>query len=367
MRRLLLSFGLLLTAALGAQPVDPTTAEHVRRGVAAREAGQLADAQRELESAVAGAPNFAEAHLFLGLVLHERDDFSGASESLSRALAIKADLQGARGLLGYDLLRLGRIGDAIGQLELALSEDSQNAQTSRWLGQAYLRAGQPGDAIEHLERARVASTNDPHLLYLLGKAYLELSLSSQAELLALAPDSAYAHLAAAEDHDLNGRRVEALAEYRKAIKKDPSLPGVWSAIGDIERDRGDNEVAAAAYRQALEVDSENPALRLGYGQALVQLGRSEEALPHLMGAADSTPRPAGALAALGKAQLDLDRLTDAEVTLHKALALAADQQERMRIHYQLALVYRKQGAAESANEHLREFEELRKKLTVDER
>ena len=354
-------------ATLTAQTVDPSVAGHVRRGVAAREAGRLEEAQSELESAVKSAPRLAEAHLFLGLVLHEREDFSGAEAALSMALSLKPDLPAARGLLGYDLLRLGRVGDAIPELERALEENPKNAQASGWLGQAFVRSGRAAEAVIHLEKARDASPTDPESAYFLGKALAQLSLGAQADLLAMAPDSAYAHLAVAEDHDLNGRTSEALSEYRLAIERNPALPGVWPAIGDIERDRGRNEAAAKAYRDGLEVEPEDPTVQLRYGLSLMQLGHSSEALPYLERAAKAEPPPDGASMALGKAQLDLNQLAQAETTFRQALTLAAGDQERMRVHYQLALLYQKQGEKDSAREHFRHFSGLRDRLTDDEK
>ena len=99
----------------------------------------------------------------------------------------------------------------------------------------------------------------------------------------------------------------------------------------------------------------------------MQLGRSGDALAHLEKAAQADPMPRGALVALARAQLDVGRLTDAEVSLQKALAKAAEEQERMKIHYQLGQLYQQQGKAAAAREHLQSFTEIRERLTADEK
>ena len=356
----------LLTTALGAQVSEPVAA-YVRRGVAAREAGLLEEAQRELRAAVRAAPELAEAHLYLGLVLHESKDFSAAAESLERALSLKPGLPGATELLGYDLLALGRAAEAIPHLIAARRETPQKWQLSVWLARALLQGGDPSKALSHLLDAQEAAPADPELLYLVGKAYSQLATQAQAQLLGHARESAYAYLAIAEDHDFNGRPEEALEGYRKALEINDALPDAWLALGDLERNRGQHRAALDAYRRALEVRAASGTLLLRCGEALLALGLASEALPYLESAAATEPALAGVDAALGKALLDLERFAQAQTVLARALEGSSDQQRRMRIHYQLARASRKLGDVEAEREHLREFSVLRAKLTAEDK
>ena len=358
--------GLVMLAASLAAQVPGPVAEHVRRGVAAREAGRLDEARRELEAAVRSAPGLAEAHLYLGLVLHESDDFAAAADSLESALAIKPGIPGARELLGYDLLMLGRSADAVPHLDAARRANTERWQVSAWLGRAHLEAGDPSLALQHLLHAQAAAPADPELLYLVGKAYSQLGARSQAQLLANAPGSPFAHLAIAEDHDFNGRSDEAAAAYRKALAGDQPLPGAWLALGDLEQGRGRPRAALNAYRRALEIRPEDATLHLRCGEALLALGLADEALPHLESASAADPPPA-ALEALGKALLDLGRFVEARAALATALDGAVGEQRRMKIHYQMARVSRRLGDAEAAREHLQEFTALRARLTAGDR
>ena len=356
-----------LSAALAAQVSDPV-AEHVRRGVAAREEGRLEEARRQLEGAVRGAPELAEAHLYLGLVLHETGDFSAAADSLVTALALKPGLPGARELLGYDLLMLGRAEEAVPHLDAARREDTGRWQLIAWLGRAHLESGRPGQALRHLLEAQGSAPADPELLYLMGKAYSQLALRSQAQLLADAPESAYAYLATAEDHDLNGRSDEAIAAYRRALAGNEALPDAWRALGDLEQGRGRHRAAVEAYRRALAIRSDNGALHLRCGEALLALGLAAEALPHLESAvAGDDPPPPAALEALGKALLDLERFLEARAALAMALDSPVEEQRRMKIHYQLARISRKLEDSEATREHLQKFTALRAKLTAGDK
>ena len=355
-----------LGSALAAQVAGPVAA-HVGRGVAAREAGRLSEARIELEAAVRKAPEFAEAHLYLGLVLHESEDFAAAAQSLKRALALKPELPRAKELLGYDLLVLGRASEAALYLDSARRESPGNWRVIQWLGRAWLEAGDAEAALPHLLEALGAAPEDPELLYLLGKAYSKLALNTQARLLSSAPGSAYAHLATAEDHDLNGRADEAIAAYREALAIDRRMPEAWRALGDLERGLGRHRAALDAYLRALEGQPDNRILHLRCGESLLALGLAEEALPHLELVAVADPAPPGASEALGKALIDLGRFEDARETLSQTLKSSADEQKRMKTHYQLARVSRKLGDFEASREHLREFGILRAKLTANDK
>ena len=356
----------MLSASLVAQVTDPV-ADHVRQGVAAREAGRLQEARRELEAAVRAAPGFAEAHLYLGLVLHESEDFSAAAGSLQRALALKPGIPGARELLGYDLLMLGRPAEAIPHLDAARRGNPSRWQLHAWLGRAHLEAGDSETALQHLLEAEAATPANPELLYLVGKAYSQLALRSQARLLATAPESPYAYLATAEDHDFDGRSDEAIAAYRSALAGNEALPNAWRALGDLEQDRGRHRAAVDAYRRALAIQSDNGALHLRCGEALLALGLADEALPHLEAAAAAETPPPATSEALGKALLDLERFEEARLALEKALEGSLGEQRRMKVHYQLARVSRKLGDAEAAREHLRDFSTLRARLTAGDK
>lgn len=354
-----------LVGGLAAQGTDPVG--HVRRGVAAREAGRLDEARRELEAAVAAAPGIAEAHLYLGLVLHESGDPAAAADALRTALSLKPTLPGAHQLLGYSLLTLGRPEEAVPHLEAARRESPDEWRVHSWLGRARLGAGEPGAALPHLLEAQAHSPQDPEVLYLLGKAHSQLAARAQAQLLATAADSAYAHLAVAEDHDHNGRVEQALAAYGRALAEDETLTGAWLAVGDLEGGRGNHRAAADAYQQALTTQPADGAVLLKLAQSLLALGLAHEALPHLEAAVAAERAPPAAREALAKACLDLGHFARAREELALALEAAGDEQRKMKIHYQLARASGKVGDLQAERRHLQAFADLRAKLTAGDK
>ena len=212
-----------------------------------------------------------------------------------------------------------------------------------------------------------AKPADADLLYYLGQAHTGVALGFQAELLRLAPDSARAHLAVAEDHRLNGREKEALAEYAIALERDPNLREAREAQAEIYRGQGNHEAAAEAYEAALRLTPQSSALHYGYGDSLLHLGQAPQAIPHLRRALAGEPPVAGAHALLGKALLDVGELAAAERNLRQALALEPDAQAQMRVHYHLARLYRKRGDSQTAAAHLAAFRALQEKVLAADR
>ncbi|MDA1312593.1 MAG: tetratricopeptide repeat protein [Acidobacteria bacterium] len=352
----------IFPASLGAQtPPSPDVVAHVKAGIQARLEKRYTDARRELEAAAKQAPHIAEIHLNLGLVYHEQGDLGRAITTLRKALDLKPEAKGARSLIGFDLLTLGRYGPAADQLEKAYQEDAA-PQVSGWLGLAYLKSGRPSDAIPRLEAALDGQPGDVDLLYYLAKAYSMVSAQLQLTLLRASPDSARAHQATADDHALNGRTDQAIAEYESALKQAPDIVGVHAALGALYRDASRYEEAVRHYEIELDRAPDDLDLRYQYGSVLLQLGRSSEAVPHLQAAVDGEPTRADAQFTLGKALVDQAALDAAMNAFSAVLAAGPTLQQAMAAHYQIGQILRQQDKPEAAAVHLNEFRKLRGQL-----
>ena len=349
---------LLFLAYASAAPaqVDPQFAQHVRAGLAARQAERLDEAARELRAAAAISDSVPEVFLTLGEVEHRRKQWPAAAAAFERALELKPDVPGVRPLLGLDYLMLGRYEEAIRTLEEADGE-----QDSRfWLGLALLETGRNEDAIPYLETARDEKPEDPDRLFYLGRAYQRAGAEVQSRLLAVAPNSARAHLAMAEDHAYNGRPDLAIEEYQRTAEIDPSMPGVRGAVAELQAADGKYDEAAASYAAELELSPHNPTVHYRYAVILEQLGRGDEAAEHLRLAVEGDPRIVEAWAELGKALLRQKDMPGAERALLKALSMESTPDVARTAHYQLGLLYRQTGDAAKSKEHLAAFQELRK-------
>jgi tetratricopeptide (TPR) repeat protein len=127
-----------------------------------------------------------------------------------------------------------------------------------WMGRAWglmlLRVGRGAEARPHLEAAAAAFENDP------------------AGELALAEcQIATADLDAAE---------KTLGPGSPAKRPDQEARW-WFLRGDLHDARGHTALALASWQHTLAIDPRNRAAHYRVGQALISLGRSEEARPHL--------------------------------------------------------------------------------------
>jgi tetratricopeptide (TPR) repeat protein len=342
------------------QGPPPAVAGHVKAALAARQAGRLDEAARELSAAARLAPGIAEIHLNLGLVHHQRKDWKAAVDELQAALSLKKDLKGVRDLLGFDYLMLGVLPEAQTYLEAALAEDPLNADAQLWLGLAMLDQGEYRKAIERLEEARKSKPKDLDLLFYLGRAYERAAVATRQELLLLGPESARAHMASAEYAAFNGHTGKAIAEYRKVAELDPSMPGIQAAIGELHANAGEYAMAEEYYRKELAVAPQNSRVNHRYGLVLLQLGRHKEALAHFEKAVALDATLLDAHLELAKALLADNDLPRAGAKLRLILDSGPPLDLKRAAHYQMGLLERKRGNGAEAARHLRLFEELKK-------
>ncbi len=178
-------------------------------------AGDAAGARSRALMALNMMPDFAEAHLTLGLAyqtLHGPGD-EGAVQELERAVSLKPDLAGAH---------LG-------------------------LGIACHETGKPEAARTHYENAL---RRNPRLV------------EAQTNLGNLCRDE--------------GRFTDAIAHYRTALDVHPGVAEIWGNLGVALQESGRLEEAISTYEHALSIAREDADIRRNRAHALLAAGRYEE-------------------------------------------------------------------------------------------
>ena len=102
------------------------------------------------------------------------------------------------------------------------------------------------------------------------------------------------------------------------------LAGLWTQRGDALRTEQAFDEAITAYDRALALDPNQVEAHVGMGAALLAVGRSEEALQHLLFATQETPDHYWAQRLLGSAYLNLYRYALAVGPLTRAYLLRPD-------------------------------------------
>jgi tetratricopeptide (TPR) repeat protein len=341
----------VLPIQLFAQALTAEAIQHARAGMDAQKQGDIETAIREFRAVTELQPDLAAAFVNLGAACILQRDYAGAITALQRSLELNSALPGAEQMLGAALLARGSAGEAIPHLEKAKSLDL--------LGVAYLEAGRLGDAIGLLGAALNQNPNDPDLLYYFGRAAGLASKEAFDSLLANAPDSARGHEAMAEEYERLRQPALAEKEYRTALGARADLPGLHLALGKLLAAGGNWPGAEAEFRAESKLRSAHSETAWRLGSALLQQGKSEEALVELKRADQLQGGMPETLLALGKAASATGDAAVAEKSWTQLLSVEKESDLAAQAHFELATLYRKAGRAEDAERELAAYKKIK--------
>ena len=354
---------------------DTTLLQDAAQSIAA---GDLARAENELQSILHRSPEEYRALNFLGIVRAQQRRESDAEKLFRQAISRKPDFASAHVNLGLLYVQMNHPQQAVPELQEALllapdRTDAADALIAIWRAQARVAVGsgdsekglslliqarklEPGnpdvqldfgtvalrmslfpDALDAYQQSLKLRPNDPGAIYGLGRTYMELGRFDDARqqfanYLALRPGDASAHYAlgmawAALDHP-----DEARSEFEKSSTIAPVQTESYCQLGRLELDSGDLNSAESNFRRILERDPRNSCALTGLGR--VNFGKKDFAA-----AADF---------------------------LQRAIAASPSLREA---HYYLGLTYARMGRRESSDQELQiaarlEHEEVEKHRTV---
>jgi tetratricopeptide (TPR) repeat protein len=387
-----------LTAARALRPESPGV--YLNRGHALRDAGELDAAIADFRQAVALAPEYASAHIKLGLALGEgKGLWNEAIAEYRQALATRQDSPEAHLNLGGALQKTGRTDEAIAECReairlkgdfpeahtnlgaalgakglldeeiaeyrqaLATRQDFPQAHGAHYnLGLALWRTGRTDEAIaEYREAIRLkgdfpaAHTNLGNALG--AKGLLDEAIAEYRQALATRQDFPDAHLAHSNLGNAlqkTGRTDEAIAEYREAIRLKSDFPKAHSGLGNALRDKGLMNEAIAEFRQALATQQDFPGADIAHsnlGLALEATGRLDEAIAEFREALRLRKDFPEAHANLGIALAAKGLLDEAIAEFREALRLRKDFPEA---HANLGIALKAKGLLDEAIAEYRE-------------
>ncbi|MBL9116497.1 MAG: tetratricopeptide repeat protein [Verrucomicrobiaceae bacterium] len=131
----------------------------------------------------------------------------------------------------------------------------------------------------------------------------------------------------------------ALAEFRHALKLDPSYIDASNHLANTLFQNGRTEDAIQSYRATLAIDPAHPDANNNLGLALLLSGRVEESIAYFKKSLDHRPNSPDVRSNLGAAFMHLGKLADAERELRAAL----DAKAGINAHHNLALCLFRQG------------------------
>jgi tetratricopeptide (TPR) repeat protein len=176
-----------------------------------------------------------------------------------------------------------------------------------------------------------------------------------------APASYRVDQLSAEVFETQGKYTEAIAEYRKALSKNPKAINLHYKLGRAllqqSHDPAGLELARKEFEAELALNPSDAVAEYQVAQILGTQGRKADAAARYERAAKLRPDFPEALIAVAKVRSEAKQYADAVVLLERAVRL----QPRGEIaHYNLMMAYRNAGRTADAQREKAELDKLQK-------
>ena len=362
-----LSIALVCSAQQSAPSDDSRIDQLYAAAKAAQTRGDIAGAISSYEELLRVAPRLAPAYNNLGLLYLNEHDYPKAAEVLKKGLAIDPHMPSASALLGMALFESGNYRDSRTALESALKANPADANAHLLLAKDLINLKDTDAASSEL---RALAQRDPHnqeVWYLLGEVYMQLSEQALAKMNAIDPNSPLVHEVSGEMMEDMKNFQGALVEYKKAVEMAPDRAGTHYHLGNIDWKLSQWDDALAEFQAELKNDpyncrawaqtgnilitqqsqpenglaDEEKALQLcpdlaqahvDRGNALIKLGRSQEAVADLKIAERESPDDPMPHFLMARADKALGDSTQANAEMQIYATLQARASEAVAAH-----------------------------------
>jgi predicted Zn-dependent protease len=316
--RVLLS--LLLAASFSA--AQDSESDRARQLLISGKAADAAKIYRDLSRAQPGNPDLL---LNLSIAEYKAGNFQASADSAAAALKLAPDLLPARLFLGASYLELGSYAEAVDPLNSVVTRNPRDRNARLMLAEALLGAGRPADAIDHFRASTEALPENPRVWSGLARAY-EATL----------------------------RWREASNQWKEALKLTPKDTKIRVGLAWAEFRSRDYESAIATLTPMLS-STPTAEVQFLYGASLLNLQKPTEALPYIETALTLDAKFLPARAAMGQALLQTGKADKAIPLLKDALSIDHDGST----HFQLFRAYQLTNREDEAKQALAAYQRLR--------
>lgn len=359
----ILFFSLLIAThslfAGGQEPEKAQAMHLIQLGAGAMQQGNVAEAERYFTQATVAAPQLADAFLDLGMVQLREGKPEAAQTSLAKAVALNPELPGAHMFLGIAKYQMRDVDAASADLREEIRIQPQSVEALTWLGIVELGAGNPDKAASPLDQAEALAPKDPNILYLRGRAHSLIAQESYQALYRLDPDSWRVHKALGETYSASRQPEKAVAEFLKAVEKQPSNSDLYESLGDEYQKLSRFDDAMKAYEQEVKLDPHNGIALYNLGKIDVERGDPQTGVSLLRQAiaAHSSPAPSYFYLGLGLAKVGKNE--EAAQWLERSLQNGPSDFIKQSGYYELVRVYQKLNRRQDSQHALEELKKLK--------
>ena len=300
-------------------------------GVAYSKTGDHEDAVKAFRQAIAATPRNASLYFNLANVYAHQQDYGRAAEEYQKAVALDPSKLAALLSLAKALLVIHKVPQA---LPLALRYTGQKPNDFDGLdvlGQAYRELGKYPEAVAALRRAAGLSPSDYNAHYNLGVALARMGQNAEAArqlqvARKLKPDESaplydLGLIKSKTNHPNAARRDFQEFQEMKQRKDVRERAKVLNSQGNDDYAKGRIPQAVEDYRKSLKLDPTSPEVHYNLSLALARLGDEVGEKQELEQAERLDPKFPKAHNQLGLCDLREGKLGDAEREFRKALAL----------------------------------------------
>lgn len=294
-------------------------------GVIALQRGDLATAQTLITQALAVKPKDHAALNNLGTALMRAHRLDAAREQFERAVKVRPAFVDAQSNLGSVLRQLGRAAESVAPLQRAFAGNAKDAVVADLLGASLLETGDSRGAVAVFEATVKARPRD-------AQCWLHLAIASQSagnarraldaanESLTIAPDMPKALGARGQALASLGDPAAARAAFASGVRVAPGDAVAQHNFGVFLREQGELESAIERLRNAVQLDETLTPAHEALVGALVDAGRSDQAMRHGQSFSAAHPDSATALAMLAAAHFAQDHIEESVQGYRRAVA-----------------------------------------------
>jgi tetratricopeptide (TPR) repeat protein len=304
-----------------------------------------------LQQIVSLDPKNLNAQANLGVLLYFQGNYASAIPHMRTALQLQGDLWRIQALLGMAEKRTGDPKQAQNDLERALANlDDKKIQIEAGLEliELDIASVQLDEALAVAIKLQKLAPQNPRVLlvtYELSRRTMDQTLLS---IMMTAPESAEMHMMMAGELGRQGDHTNAIAQYREALRLNPTLPGAHFELAEQLRTSSDavlNAQAEAEYKAALQINEYDAISWRQLGGIMTAKGDFKTAQEDYRRALALQPKDSEAKTGLAIALLSTNQTKDAISLLESALE---DDPTNLVAHYRLSVLYRRIGRTADA-------------------
>jgi len=339
-----------ITEMREAVAADPRNAElHDALGSLYAEQQEWKDAQREFETAIELNPQFAIAHLHLGVAMRAQGQANGLTEIVKASQLAPQNAVIALEL-GTALAADGHDDQAIPVFEHVLELQPDSTPASYQLALALQRSGKTQQAILLFRKVLAAEPENTAAMTNLGMALCQAQQSKDAvpvlqKAIALDPQNVTAHENLAAAYVQLNQFDDAIRELQAALKLAPDQPQLHYDLGLAYKWQDDAVAAIPELETAERLNPNAPEAPYLLGILYMQQGRYSDAAREMSLALKLRPNNSDGWATLGSVYENLNELPEAASALHEAIRQNPSQPDA---YLTLASVLVKQNQPEEA-------------------